>query len=156
LFGRHGRCNKSVKRRGTGQRRAGALRRPWPLVFRPRHVPYATNPETGGTPSVPPRLPATPRPRRRRAPWPERNLSMLAFESVMAVVLLATPPDRVDLSAAAKLHPVLAPAVQVLAMHWELLDPRETKFMLVEADDFAADLKELQTRYQDLRAAPAA
>lgn len=79
---------------------------------------------------------------------------MSTFDYLFALALLATPPDLMELPEAAKLHRPLAPALRTLALNWELLDPRELGYVLAEADDFASDLKLLQGRFQDLRAAP--
>jgi len=48
----------------------------------------------------------------------------------------------------------LGPAVQSLALRWELLDAREARYVLARPEDFAADLKLLQRRYRDLAHAP--
>jgi hypothetical protein len=79
---------------------------------------------------------------------------MCAFTSLFAFALLATPPDVMELPDPAKLHGPLAADLQALALHLELLDPREVKYTLVEADAFASDLKELQGRYVKLADAP--
>ncbi len=80
---------------------------------------------------------------------------MSTFTSLFAFALLVTPPDVLELPEAAQLHRPLAPALRALALHWELLDPREVGYILAQADDFAGDLKLLQGRFQDLAAAPA-
>src|SRR5581483_479821 len=79
---------------------------------------------------------------------------MSSFDYLFALALLATPADQLDLTDATKLHKPLAPALRTLALNAELLDPREVGYVLAEADDFAGDLKLLQGRFQDLRAAP--
>jgi hypothetical protein len=77
------------------------------------------------------------------------------FPPLLAFALLTTPPDTLELPQAAKLHGPLASSVRALALHLELLDPREVGYVLAEPDSFATDLKVLQGRYQDLRSAPA-
>jgi hypothetical protein len=46
------------------------------------------------------------------------------------------------------------PAVRGLALHWEILDPREVRYVLTRAEDFPTDLKLLRRRYADLADAP--
>src|SRR5947209_8095444 len=79
---------------------------------------------------------------------------MLAFPHLVAFALLTTPSDALELPQARQLHPTVAPALRTLALNLELLDPREVGYVLAEPDDFANDLKLLQGRYRDLRAAP--
>ena len=78
---------------------------------------------------------------------------MSTYSCLFAFALLATPPDLLELPEAAKLFDTLGPDLKAIALHLELLDPKET-YVLEERDDFAGDLKLLQGRYQDLRAAP--
>jgi hypothetical protein len=78
---------------------------------------------------------------------------MSTYSYLFACALLATPPDLLELPEAAKLFDTLGPDLKAIAMHLELLDPRET-YVLEERDQFAGDLKLLQERYRDLRAAP--
>jgi hypothetical protein len=80
---------------------------------------------------------------------------MSTYNCLIAFALLASPPDVLELPEAPKLHPPLAPALRAMALHWELLDPREVGYVLAQADDFAGDLKLLQGRFQELAAAPA-
>ena len=80
---------------------------------------------------------------------------MSTMEFALAVVLLTSPPDTLDLADAEGLHPCVAPALATLAMQWELLDPRETEY-LKSSQDFDADLKVLQQRYADFHNAPPA
>ena len=78
---------------------------------------------------------------------------MSTYSYLFAFALLATPPDRLELPEAAKLYDTLGPDLKAIALHLELLDPRET-YVLEEREQFAGDLKLLQERYRDLRAAP--
>jgi hypothetical protein len=78
---------------------------------------------------------------------------MSTFSYLFAFALLATPPDLLELPEAAKLYDTLGRDLKAIALHLELLDPKET-YVLEQRDDFAGDLKLLQGRYQDLRAAP--
>jgi len=80
---------------------------------------------------------------------------MIAFDSLlMAVVLLTAPPDAVKPVGVADMHALAGPALQALAVQWEILDPREVRYVLARPEDFASDLQLLQRRYQDLADAP--
>jgi hypothetical protein len=78
---------------------------------------------------------------------------MLTMDYVLAAALLTTPPDA-ELSVNANLFSAVGPAIQKLALTWEILDPREVRYVLARPEDFAADLKMLQRRYIDLAGAP--
>jgi hypothetical protein len=80
---------------------------------------------------------------------------MLASNSLLlAIVLLTAPPDAVRSAQLADLHAVVGPTLQGLAVRWEILDPREVRYVLARPEDFASDLQLLQRRYQDLADAP--
>ena len=79
---------------------------------------------------------------------------MSTFSYLFALALLATPPDLLELPEAQKLYPALAADLKAVALHMELLDPNELRYVLAERDDFAGDLKLLQGRYKDLCGAP--
>jgi hypothetical protein len=78
---------------------------------------------------------------------------MLTFDYLLAAVLLAGPADR-DVPVGPELFGTVGPAVQQLALKWEILDPREVRYVLTRPEDFAADLKLLQRRYHELANAP--
>ena len=78
---------------------------------------------------------------------------MLTFDYLLAALLLAAPADR-DLAVSPELFGTVGPAVQQLALKWEILDPREVRYVLTRPEDFAADLKLLQRRYHELANAP--
>ncbi len=50
--------------------------------------------------------------------------------------------------------PVLRFALMGLALDWEILDPRETRYVLAREEDIASDLRMLQRRFQELSDAP--
>jgi hypothetical protein len=79
---------------------------------------------------------------------------MLTFKYVLAAALLTAPPDSLEFTDAAAVHEALAPALQRVAVDWEILDPRENKYVLSQPQDFPADLKLLQGRYRELVNAP--
>lgn len=78
---------------------------------------------------------------------------MTALELGLAILLLMTPPDTVELTDAAALHRLVAPAMRYVAMQWEILDPRETDY-LKNGQDFASDLKLLQVRFEQFQGMP--
>jgi hypothetical protein len=45
--------------------------------------------------------------------------------------------------------------LQALALKWEILDPREVRYILARPEDYVADLNLLRRRYQELVNAPA-
>jgi hypothetical protein len=78
---------------------------------------------------------------------------MTALELGLAIILLTSPPDTLELPDPAAVHPWVGGAMRHIAMQWELLDPRETDYFK-HAQDFASDLKLLQDRFQELQHAP--
>jgi hypothetical protein len=58
-------------------------------------------------------------------------------------------------SGPARAHAVLATVVRALAIKLEIMDSRESNYILHEPQNFPQDLKQLQQRYQDLADAPA-
>ena len=78
---------------------------------------------------------------------------MLSFDYLLAALLVAAPADR-DVAVSPELFGTVGPAVQQLALKWEILDPREVRYVLTRPEDFAADLKLLQRRYHELANAP--
>jgi hypothetical protein len=48
----------------------------------------------------------------------------------------------------------LRPMIQTLAVQLEILDPREVRYILARAEDFASDLNLLRRRYRELADAP--
>jgi hypothetical protein len=71
---------------------------------------------------------------------------------VLSVVLLTTPAGNDSWTPA--LHSLVAPKLQALAVHWEILDPRELRYILTRPEDLSADLQLLLRRYQNLADAP--
>jgi hypothetical protein len=80
---------------------------------------------------------------------------MSAFDYLMAVALLTAPVDTAEPTLTADTHQKLQATLQALAIQWEILDPREVRYVLTRAEDFASDIKLLRRRYHDLADAPA-
>jgi hypothetical protein len=79
---------------------------------------------------------------------------MLRIDYILALSLLTAPPDaklnRDDLRTMTGLRPTL----QTLAVQWEILDPREVRYILSRPEDFSADLTLLRRRFRDFADAP--
>ena len=75
---------------------------------------------------------------------------MFASDYLLAVVLLTAAPGSSESANQAALFQSLCVPVQVVAIQWEILDPREVRYVLTRPEDFSADLKLLWRRYQDL------
>jgi hypothetical protein len=79
---------------------------------------------------------------------------MFGIDYLLAVALLTSPPDTEDPVLSPERYAAVRPMLQKLAVEWEILDPREVRYKLTRAEDFALDLKELRRRYQELADAP--
>jgi hypothetical protein len=79
---------------------------------------------------------------------------MASWSYLLAASLLTTPPDVPEAPISAEDWPAVQEALQSLAVEWEILDPREVRYVLARAEDFENDLNLLRKRYQDLRDAP--
>ncbi len=79
---------------------------------------------------------------------------MTGAEAVLAFVLLTTPPGGVELAPEGDRWPIIQTAVQKLAMEWEILDERESKYILAKPDEFSVDINLLRKRYQELKDVP--
>src|SRR5208283_4676045 len=71
-----------------------------------------------------------------------------------AAALLTYPPDLPDPPVTADSFNQLRSSLQTLALDWELLDPREVRYVLARAEDFQSDLNLLRRRYSELADAP--
>jgi hypothetical protein len=78
---------------------------------------------------------------------------MFPLNCALAVALLTTPADQVEMPAADEFATV-RPTLQAVAISWEILDAREVRYVLTRPEDFGADLKLLRRRYQELADAP--
>lgn len=76
------------------------------------------------------------------------------FEKLLlAAALLSAPVEQpVDISEAQ--FPKISAELQKLAVRWEILDPREIRYVLARHQDVECDIKLLRRRYQDLQFAP--
>ena len=79
---------------------------------------------------------------------------MSAGDMILAAILLTTAPGVPEPTPPTEQWPAIRDAVHKLAVDWEILDPRETRYILARPDDYCADLNLLRRRYQDLHDAP--
>jgi hypothetical protein len=80
---------------------------------------------------------------------------MIWVDYLLALQLLTSPADAIDLHAEPRNYMALRPALQRLSIHWEILDPREVRYVLTRPEDFSSDVNLLRRRYCDLADAPA-
>lgn len=79
---------------------------------------------------------------------------MFPLNYALAAVLLSTPAESAEPAEAMDCLATVRPAVRDLALSWEILDPREVRYVLTRSEDFPSDLKLLRRRYADLADAP--
>src|SRR6516164_1688378 len=79
---------------------------------------------------------------------------MVPLDYILAVALLSASPELPDIPGRADEYTTLRPTLQALAIYWEILDPRERRYVLTRSEDFGSDLKLLRRRYHDLADAP--
>ena len=80
---------------------------------------------------------------------------MFGSEFLLAAALLIQPADTPE-TPQPDLFPSVRFALQVLAVEWEILDPREVRYVLARAEDFSSDLNLLRRRNGELNDAPSA
>ena len=79
---------------------------------------------------------------------------MCPATACLALALLTSPPDTPELPVEAAEWPTLQKELVALARKLEILDERETRYVLAKREDFETDLNLLRRRYQDLAEAP--
>ena len=79
---------------------------------------------------------------------------MSATDALIAFLLLTTPPCAPEPAPEPDRWPAIQQAVQKLALEWEILDERETKYILAKPEEFGGDLNLLRKRYQELKDVP--
>ena len=80
---------------------------------------------------------------------------MAPINTVLAIALLTAPPGPPDARDVQNLFETMKGPLQALAVKWEILDPRESRYILARQDDFVTDLNLLRRRYHELANAPA-
>jgi hypothetical protein len=79
---------------------------------------------------------------------------MNAWSYALAAALLTTPPEVPDPPPDAEDWPAIQEALQSLSVEWEILDPREVRYVMARSEDWANDIALLRRRYQELKDAP--
>ena len=79
---------------------------------------------------------------------------MSSAELLLAAVLIAAPVQAPLPEIEPESWPQLQAALHQIGVEWEILDPRETRFMFCRQDDLANDLRVLRRRYHLLKDAP--
>jgi hypothetical protein len=79
---------------------------------------------------------------------------MSPISCFLAAAMLSAPPDTPEPPVTADDWPALQTALQTLAVEWEILDPREVRYVLARPEDFENDLNLLRRRNQELAGAP--
>src|SRR5215471_20374273 len=79
---------------------------------------------------------------------------MLPLDYVLAAALLTAPPDAADPAGAAETYAVACRMLQHVALDWDILDPREVRYVLTRKEDYKSDMALLRRRHYDLADAP--
>lgn len=79
---------------------------------------------------------------------------MSATDLVLAATLLAAPVGTPETTPCEERWPAVRAALHATAVKWEIMDPREERYLLAARDDFEADLNLLRKRHADLGDAP--
>jgi hypothetical protein len=79
---------------------------------------------------------------------------MFPLNCALAVALLTAPSSKTGSAFAGEELAMVRTTLQKVAISWEILDSREVRYVLTRPEDFAADLKLLRRRYQELSDAP--
>jgi hypothetical protein len=79
---------------------------------------------------------------------------MLPLDYILAAALLSAPADAGEPEGATATYASLAPVVQQVALRWEVLDPREARYVLTRQEDYKSDMALLRRRCYDLLDAP--
>ena len=79
---------------------------------------------------------------------------MFFYDYLLAAALLTAPADLPEPGPPAEAFATLRAPLQTLAVEWELLDPREVRYVLARPEDFLSDLNLLRRRYAELSDAP--
>ena len=79
---------------------------------------------------------------------------MSASDLLLAAALLTAPVGTPEQTPTEDRWAVVRDAIHKTAVDWELMDPRETRYLLATRDDFLPDLDLLRKRYAELADAP--
>lgn len=76
------------------------------------------------------------------------------LQLAMASAMLSAPHNSPIPEIAAEEWPAMQLALHSVAIQWQILDPREVRYVLARQDDLDNDLNLLRRRYHDLHDAP--
>ncbi|VTR90859.1 Hypothetical conserved protein OS=uncultured planctomycete GN=HGMM_F22C11C15 PE=4 SV=1 [Gemmata massiliana] len=79
---------------------------------------------------------------------------MSPSDLVLAAILLAAPVGTPEQMPAPERWPAVREAIHKTAVRWEIMDPREERYLLAAREDFETDLNLLRKRYVELNDAP--
>lgn len=73
---------------------------------------------------------------------------------ILAAILLSTSPDVPECEPHQETYPALRDAIHKVAIDLELMDERESRYLLIRPEDFVVDLRLLRQRYHEYRKSP--
>ncbi len=79
---------------------------------------------------------------------------MTPCDLVLATALLTAPLGTIESRPTAEHWPRAQAAIHEIAVTWELLDPREVRYVMSRPEDFETDLELLRRRHLELHDAP--
>ncbi len=79
---------------------------------------------------------------------------MFPNEFAVAFLLLTSPPGLPEAAPEPARWAEVQDSVQKLAVKWEILDPRETRYILARPEEFGIDINLLRRRYQEMKDVP--
>lgn len=79
---------------------------------------------------------------------------MSPSDLILAAALLTAPVNTPEQTPPEDRWPTVRDAIHKTAVDWEIMDARETRYVLATREDFEADLNLLRKRYTDLADAP--
>ena len=79
---------------------------------------------------------------------------MAPSDLLFAALLLSAPVGTHETPPTPERWPIIRDALHQTAVQWEILDPRETRYVLTKPEDFQGDLDFLRKRRVDLAEAP--
>jgi hypothetical protein len=79
---------------------------------------------------------------------------MAPSDLILAAALLTAPVNTPEQTPAEDAWPAIRDALHKTAVDWEIMDPRETRYVLAAREDFEVDLNLLRKRHADLADAP--
>lgn len=79
---------------------------------------------------------------------------MAPSDLLFAAMLLSAPIGTPEVKPTAERWPIVRDAIHHMAVEWEIMDPRETRYVLTKVEDYQDDLDFLRKRRMDLAEAP--